>query len=50
MTLHNLHFYLHLMERARGHLEAGTFAGFRKNFVANYVPWKPEESEMGAKE
>jgi hypothetical protein len=25
------------------HIEAGTFAEFRKKFVAEYVPWKPEE-------
>jgi queuine tRNA-ribosyltransferase len=45
VTFHNLHFYLHLMKRVRDHLEAGTFAGFRKTFVANYVPWQPEGGE-----
>ena len=42
VTLHNLHFYLHLMARTRAHLEAGTFAEFRRKFVAEYVPWKPD--------
>ena len=36
ITLHNLHFYLHLMERARVAIEAQTFAELRANFVANY--------------
>ena len=43
MTLHNLHFYLNLMRRIRAHIEASTFAEFRKKFVGEYVPWKPEE-------
>ena len=36
ITLHNLHFYLELMKRARSAIENGTFAEFRKNFVADY--------------
>ncbi|HEX4697123.1 MAG TPA: tRNA guanosine(34) transglycosylase Tgt [Candidatus Udaeobacter sp.] len=36
ITLHNLHCYLDLMNRARGETEAGTFDQFRKAFVANY--------------
>jgi queuine tRNA-ribosyltransferase len=36
ITLHNLHFYLSLMERARVALEAGTFERLRKECVANY--------------
>jgi queuine tRNA-ribosyltransferase len=36
ITLHNLYFYLELMRRARGEIEAGSFSGFRKNFVARY--------------
>lgn len=36
VTLHNLHFYLRLMERVRAALEAGTFAEFRRGFVAGY--------------
>ena len=38
ITIHNLHFYLSLAGRARGHILAGTFPEFRKSFVANYVP------------
>ncbi|MEO5753726.1 MAG: tRNA guanosine(34) transglycosylase Tgt [Chthoniobacterales bacterium] len=37
VTLHNLHFYLHLMERARAEIEAGTFNAFRREFVADYA-------------
>jgi queuine tRNA-ribosyltransferase len=36
ITLHNLHFYLHLMNRARTEIEKGTFNQFRKTFVAEY--------------
>ncbi|HEY0369230.1 MAG TPA: tRNA guanosine(34) transglycosylase Tgt, partial [Chthoniobacterales bacterium] len=36
ITLHNLHFYLELMTRIRGAIEAGTFADFRRDFVGNY--------------
>jgi queuine tRNA-ribosyltransferase len=36
ITLHNLHFYLELMRRARAAIENGTFNEFRFNFVANY--------------
>ena len=36
ITLHNLHFYLNLMAQTRAHLEAGTFAEFRREFVGNY--------------
>ncbi|MEY2530374.1 MAG: queuine tRNA-ribosyltransferase [Verrucomicrobiota bacterium] len=36
ITLHNLHFYLHLMKRARVEIENGTFERFRKDFVSNY--------------
>ena len=38
ITLHNLHFYLGLMERVRREIEAGTFAEFRREFVAGYTP------------
>ncbi len=34
MTIHNLHFYLDLMRRIRGHLESGTFGDFHERFVA----------------
>jgi len=36
ITLHNLHFYLELMTRARVAIETGTFAAFRKEFVSGY--------------
>src|SRR5882724_891496 len=36
ITLHNLHFYLNLMNRARAEIERGTFDQFRKTFVADY--------------
>ncbi len=39
ISLHNLHFYLNLMARARAEIERGTFDAFRRDFVANYVPW-----------
>jgi queuine tRNA-ribosyltransferase len=36
ITLHNLHSYLNLMNRARSEIESGTFDQFRKAFVAEY--------------
>jgi len=36
ITLHNLHFYLNLMNRAQSEIERGTFDQFRKVFVAEY--------------
>jgi queuine tRNA-ribosyltransferase len=36
LTMHNLHFYLDLMRRARSTIEDGTFAAFRAQFVAGY--------------
>jgi len=36
ITLHNLHFYLNLMSRARSEIESGAFNQFRKTFVAGY--------------
>jgi queuine tRNA-ribosyltransferase len=36
ITLHNLHFYLNLMKRARTEIERGIFDQFRKEFVAEY--------------
>jgi queuine tRNA-ribosyltransferase len=38
VSLHNLHFYIRLMERARAEIEAGTFEVFRRQFVGNYKP------------
>ena len=36
ITLHNLHFYLNLMNRARSEIVRGTFEQFRKAFGAEY--------------
>ena len=36
ITLHNLHFYLHLMKQVRDTIENKTFDRFRKSFVSNY--------------
>jgi queuine tRNA-ribosyltransferase len=36
ITLHNLHFYLELMQQAREKIDDGTFDAFRRDFVANY--------------
>ncbi len=36
LTIHNLHFYLDLMSRARHAIEDGNFAEFRARFVAGY--------------
>jgi queuine tRNA-ribosyltransferase len=36
ITLHNLHFYLDLMSRARRAIEEESFAAFRARFVSNY--------------
>jgi len=36
ITLHNLHFYLNLMSKARTEIENGRFDQFRKAFVAEY--------------
>jgi len=36
ITLHNLHFYLNLMNGVRTEIERGTFDQFRKAFVAEY--------------
>jgi queuine tRNA-ribosyltransferase len=42
ITLHNLHFYLRLMERVRDSIEAGQFAAFRREFVGGYQPHRPQ--------
>jgi len=36
ITLHNLHFYLNLMNQARAEIGNGTFEQFRKAFAAGY--------------
>jgi queuine tRNA-ribosyltransferase len=37
LSLHNLHFYLNLMARARAEIAADKFNAFRNEFVANYA-------------
>jgi queuine tRNA-ribosyltransferase len=38
VSVHNSHMYLQLMANIRAALAAGTFAEFRREFVANFVP------------
>jgi queuine tRNA-ribosyltransferase len=38
VSVHNSHFYLHVMEDIRHHLAAGTFAEFRQEFIATWTP------------
>jgi queuine tRNA-ribosyltransferase len=38
VSVHNSHMFMKLMADIRGHLSAGTFTEFRREFVANYVP------------
>jgi queuine tRNA-ribosyltransferase len=45
ITLHNLHFYLNLMNRARTEIAKGTFDQFRKAFVAEYKTRDPAAAE-----
>ncbi|HXM32607.1 MAG TPA: tRNA guanosine(34) transglycosylase Tgt [Chthoniobacterales bacterium] len=41
ITIHNLHFYLNLMARARRALENGTFSDLRTQFVSGYKTREP---------
>jgi queuine tRNA-ribosyltransferase len=36
ITLHNLHFYISLLDKARTAIEHGTFDEFRRAFIAGY--------------
>jgi len=36
LTLHNVYFYLHLMNRTRRAIDSGTFAGFKADFISRY--------------
>jgi queuine tRNA-ribosyltransferase len=36
LSIHNLHFYLDLMSRARRAIEDGSFVAFRAQFISNY--------------
>ena len=40
VSVHNSHLFLRIMADARAHLAAGTFSGFYRDFIANYVPSK----------
>lgn len=42
LTLHNLAFYLHLMNRTRRAIEGGSFADFRDGFVRRYRAGKTD--------
>jgi queuine tRNA-ribosyltransferase len=48
VSVHNSHMYLKLMAHIRSHLAAGTFADFRKEFIANYVPSRKVLAARGA--
>jgi queuine tRNA-ribosyltransferase len=43
ISIHNLYFYLNLMERMRFEIASGCFQGFRESFVANYVRHEPPD-------
>jgi queuine tRNA-ribosyltransferase len=38
LSVHNSHLFLKVMADARKQIEGGTFAAFRQEFIANYVP------------
>jgi queuine tRNA-ribosyltransferase len=38
LSVHNSHMYLDVMREIRGHLAAGTFGEYRRQFEATYVP------------
>jgi len=40
VSVHNSHIYIKLMTEIRSHIAAGTFADFRREFIANYRPSK----------
>ena len=42
LTIHNLHFYLNLMRRARSAIADGNFSEFRRHFVAGYQIRPPD--------
>jgi queuine tRNA-ribosyltransferase len=43
ITVHNLHFYLNLMQRVRDSIENATFSSFREKFVGTYVRHTEED-------
>ena len=40
LSVHNTRMYLRTMEGIRAAIAAGSFAEYRREFVANYVPTK----------
>ena len=42
VSIHHSHVYLELMGNIRAHLTAGTFAEFRREFIA--APWRVQQS------
>jgi len=38
LSVHNTHMYMRTMADIRSNIAAGTFAEFRKEFIANYRP------------
>jgi queuine tRNA-ribosyltransferase len=38
LSVHNSHFYLKVMQEIRQHLAEGTFAGYREQFIRQYIP------------
>ncbi len=40
LSVHNSHMFLKLMSDIRAHIDAGTFADFRQEYAATYVPTK----------
>jgi queuine tRNA-ribosyltransferase len=38
VSVHNSYFYLDVMREIRAHLQAGTFAEYRRQFAASYIP------------
>ena len=48
VSVHNSHMYLKVMANIRSHIAAGTFADFRKEFIANYIPSRKVLAARGA--
>ena len=48
VSVHNSHMYLKLMANIRSHISAGTFADYRKEFIATYVPSRKVLAARGA--
>lgn len=48
LSIHNLHFYLNLMKRARAAIEDESFQEFRRDFVASYKTHTATPAEPGS--